>query len=385
MSERIHPLCRLAGRHRLHILGVNSGTSIDGLDCALVQITDARPCPRVRCVLTQHCDYPQRLRASLRSLAAQDIISKEHAVRAHLALGSFVAEVVATLVRDGHRIDAAASHGQTIAHYPRTRAHKGGSWCGTWQIGALNAIAQQTGLVTVGDFRMADIAAGGMGAPLSGYYHHLLFGAGMPALNLGGIANISVSRVQNGRLDILAFDTGPGNMVSDTLAQILLGRGYDRDGAMARRGRPMSDLMRRALTDRYFNLRPPKTCGREQFGRPFVEWHFLHGRSQRVAPADLLATAVEVTAITVADAVNRWVRRGTKERRLVVTGGGTRNAALMQRLSFHLPAWRLCGSEEWGVPSTFVEPTGFALLARETLRGRAGNLGGATGDRKSVV
>jgi len=390
-----HPLTRLLARRRLHVLGINSGTSIDGLDLALVEIRDDTPSPSVHCIRAEHFAYPRRLREALANLAASETISKESAARTHFALGEFIAETVMRhgLSREaararpplsgGTRVDLIGSHGQTIGHFPARRRGAAGS--ATWQIGALNAIAQRTGVVTIGDFRAADVAAGGMGAPLSGYYHHILFGLGIPVLNLGGIANISVSRCRRGRVEILAFDVGPGNMLLDALARILLDRPYDSDGCVARSGQPHADIIATALKEPYFSRRPPKTCGREEFGLPVVKRLFFKRGVPLASAADLLASAVEITARAVAHAITRWVAPFTESRTLVVTGGGTRNLTLLEHLESRLPQWRLCGAEDWGIPSRFVEPVGFAVLAHETLRACAGNVGGGTGAREPVV
>lgn len=283
----------------------------------------------------------------------------------------------------GAPIDLIGSHGQTIGHFPARRRGAPGS--ATWQIAALNVIAQRTGIVTIGDFRAGDVAAGGMGAPLSGYYHHILFGPSLPVLNLGGIANISVSRRRRGRLEILAFDVGPGNMMIDTLARTLLDRPYDADGRVARSGRPNADIVVRALQEPYYRLRPSKTCGREEFGEATAARLFFRAGRPIAPAADLLASAVEITARAVVHAITRWVAPFTESRTLVVTGGGTRNLTLMTCLELILPQWQLRRAEDWSIPSRFVEPVGFAVLAHEALRARPGNSGGATGARGPAV
>ncbi|MEW5700749.1 MAG: anhydro-N-acetylmuramic acid kinase [Candidatus Zixiibacteriota bacterium] len=380
-----HPLQRLLSRRRLRVLGINSGTSIDGLDLALVEIRDRSPVPAVKCLLTCHVPLPPRLRRTLLRLAASTSIDKEEVARAHFALGDFMAASVRRLGLAGRRqpVDLIGSHGQTIGHFPAQTG--GGTENATWQIGALNTIAQRTGIPTIGDFRPADIAAGGMGAPLSGYYHHIIFGSGVPVLNLGGIANVSVSFVRRQGLRVLAFDIGPANMMSDALAQRLLRRRFDRDGALAAAGRPIPAIVARALRLSYFRASPPKSCGREEFGQATVSRLFFRDGRPLGRTTDLLATAVEITAQAVAIAVTRWVAPRTRRRELVLTGGGVHNHTLVRRLSTLLPQWRLPDSSDRLIPPQFVEPVGFAVLAHETLRGRAGNLGGATGASRSAV
>ncbi|MBI3872812.1 MAG: anhydro-N-acetylmuramic acid kinase [candidate division Zixibacteria bacterium] len=382
-----HPLVRLLRRRRLNVVGVNSGTSIDGLDLALVQITEDDPHPTVRYVNAWHRHYPLRLRESLMSLAASPAIDREAAARAHFALGEFIASCVLMIKNSARsaRIDLIGSHGQTIGHFPLGRGIGFGRGRATWQMGAPSVIAHRTGVVTVGDFRAADIAAGGMGAPLSGYYHHILFGEGAVVLNLGGIANVSVSRRRRGRLEILAFDIGPGNMMLDGLARLLLGSSHDHNGHAASRGRPMARILETALADGYFRRPPPKTCGREEFGEATLQRWFFRGSRPLAGAADLLATATEITAVSIARAVEPWIAPMTLSRRLIVAGGGAQNPTLVRRLGAHLPGWSIGSRTDRGIHPQCVEPVGFALLAYETLRGRAGNLGGATGAHEAAV
>jgi anhydro-N-acetylmuramic acid kinase len=370
-----HPLARLLARKRLRVLGINSGTSVDRLDGAMVEIeTSGRATTyRVRRVFTRR--FPPPLRGELCQLAIDAKVAKRRVSAAHLALGRFIGQSARLWMR-GMPADLVASHGQTIAHCPD------GPHRATWQIGAVNAVAIECGTAVIGDFRLADVAAGGMGAPLSGYYHHLLFGEGVPVLNIGGIANVSVSSTVRGRLNITAFDTGPGNMILDALAQKRVGRPFDRDGQSAARGAIQPGLLARLLALPYFQRRPPKTCGREQFGWDAVGRFF---ERSRLDTNDALSTATELTAWSIADAVRRWIAPRTAHRTLVVSGGGVANRHLRDRLGAYLGEWQLTPADTLGVPARFVEPVGFAALAGETLQARAGNCGGATGARRMAV
>jgi anhydro-N-acetylmuramic acid kinase len=339
-------------------------------------------------------------------------VTKEQVARAHFALGQWIADRVREFSRNRKTrgpVDLIACHGQTIAHFPNQGVSGGIRHKATWQIGSPAVIAHQTGVITVGDFRSADVAAGGMGAPLSGYYHSLLFGEDHVVLNLGGIANVSATRTRNGRLEILAFDVGPGNMIIDALAQTVLGKRYDASGKAAASGTPDRRLVNRILAAPYFLRRPPKTCGREEFGPRAVDKWFQQdrrgdptdrpcnsrGRTKGVgkdltragvnSPSDLLATAVEVTAAAVSRAVRQWVEPFAPVRSLILAGGGTRNRTLVRRVSELLPSLTVSISDQWGIPAQYVESAGFAVLAYETLRGRPGNLGGATGARPAIL
>lgn len=371
-----HPMVSALRRNPLRVLGINSGTSIDGLDGALVESTRSRGRISYRVAKTFSRAFPRAMRESLMRVSAADQVSKEEIVRIQFELGQFIGRTAVSWMKGSGRVDLIASHGQTIAHYPFGK-HKA-----TWQIGTLGEIAQITRRVTVGDFRPSDIAAGGMGAPLSGYYHHLLFGAGVPVLNVGGLANISVSRLVRGRLVVTAFDTGPGNMIIDALSERVLEHPYDHNGRAASRGKADARSVNAVLAHPYFSLRPPKTCGREEFGWDKMRRTFAE---RGLAPADALATAVEITAWSIADATRKWIAPGTQERALVVSGGGGRNAYLMTRLQEYLGDWELTTPDGWGIPSRYLEPVGFAALAIETLHGRAGNRGGGTGAKRPAV
>jgi anhydro-N-acetylmuramic acid kinase len=382
-----HPITRLLTRKRLRVLGVNTGTSIDGLDYALVAIDHTAGSMSFRILATGHRCFPRRLTADLRALAAQTTVEKAHVAHTHTALGIFIGDTINKFrAREGRgcRIDLVGSHGQTIGHFPRARDTRKPNADATWQIGAVNAIAHTTGLVTIGDFRIADTCAGGQGAPLSGYYHHLIFGTPRVVLNLGGIANLSSSRIRNRKLEVRAFDTGPGNMLSDALAQELLDRPFDQLGRAAAQGHPIDRIVSRVLRDPYFGMKPPKTCGREQFGAPFLKRHF-HSRRTATSVDDMLASAVEITARSVAAAVQRWIARFTACRSLVLAGGGAKNHTLVRRLTALLPEWQIVNSDALGIGLTALEPVGFAVLARETLYGRPGNLGGATSGAPGVL
>jgi anhydro-N-acetylmuramic acid kinase len=371
-----HPIIDAIRRNPVRVLGINSGTSVDGLDGALVEMTQKRGRRECRVIRTFSRAFPPTMREAILRASAADRISKQEVVQMQFALGRFIGRTATRWMRQCGRVDLIASHGQTVAHYPF------GARKATWQIGTLNEIAQMTGQITIGDFRPADIAAGGMGAPLSGYYHHLIFGAGVPVLNIGGLANISVSRMVRGRLSVTAFDSGPGNMLIDALSERLLDHPFDRNGHAASRGKADARAVNAVLAHPYFRLSPPKTCGREEFG-----W----GRMRRIfaerglAPVDALATAVEVTAWSIADATRKWIAPKTEERALVISGGGGRNAYLLMRLQEYLGDWQLTTPDGWGVPARYLESVGFAALGIETLHARAGNLGGATGAKRPAV
>ncbi len=386
-----HPITQLLKRSALHVLGINTGTSIDGLDLALVEVSGGGQRRKVRLLHTGSYPFPRSIQDTLHRLAGAERVDKRTVAAAHYRLGELIAESVIRFRKDLSRpvrIDLIGSHGQTIGHFPNAPGRggrKSSLTSATWQIGSSAVIARQTGIVTVGDFRAGDIASGGMGAPLSGFYHCLMFGANRVVLNIGGIANISAVRGRGPQFQILAFDIGPGNMVIDAIATRVLARRFDRDGKVAASGTPDPRILARARQHPYFRRRPPKTCGREEFGDATVRAWLGRRTTHRAEAPDLLASAIAVTTDAVVRAVRRWVEPFTPHRSMILTGGGTKNQTLVGALQEGLPDWEFADSGHFGIPAQYVEPVGFAILANETIRARPGNRGGATGGMPAVL
>jgi len=277
-------------------------------------------------------------------------------------------------------------HGQTIFHESEPVEYLGRRVASTLQIGEAAVVAERTGLWVISNFRERDIAAGGKGAPLVPLADYLLFRdrrAGRIALNIGGIANISIIPAGAERRDVLAFDTGPGNMVIDALVAHLTGgrQRYDRDGRIARRGAIRAKLLDSMLSDPYFAFEPPKTAGREQFGRDFVNGLIGTG----LPLPDLIATATELTAQTIAQAITCSVEGRDCVRDVIVSGGGVHNRCVMRRLRELLPQFTVESSAAHGVDPDAKEAIAFAVLAYEFIQGRPGNLPSATGARHAAL
>lgn len=371
-----------------------SGTSADGLDLAVVDIRDGRAGPGFHVRAVDTIRYPPSIKERVHQLMEAESCSFETLVRLHYRWAEFAAGSVHRFLSDSsippQSVDALACHGQTLAHYPHEKRFLGGSSRGTFQVGDPAVLARLTGYVTVGDFRWSDIAAGGSGAPLSGYYHHLMLsrlekrGTRQPplaVLNIGGMANISISREKAGRLTVTAFDTGPGNSLSDTIMRLWGGRGFDRDGRLAARGKIEENLLRKMTNHPYFRRRPPKSCGKEEFGSRFISHFYPMAPGNRSELCDRLATVGELVARSIADS-RRWLG---KIGGLAVVGGGRHNRHFTQRLGELISPVPLVSSDYLGLPGDFIEAIGFALLAHESLSGRAGNLGGATGAKPAIL
>lgn len=341
----------------MRVAGLISGTSTDGIDVAVVDIDD-----RIQVVATKTVPYPPEVREAI--LSAADVATVS---RLDFLLGELFAEALAKCGVPLETIDLIGSHGQTIFHEGEPIDFLSRKIASTLQIGEPAVIAARTGIETIADFRPADIAAGGKGAPLVPFLDYQLFRhpeMARIALNIGGIANVTMILAAAKREDVVAFDTGPGNMVIDALAPP-----FDRDGERARAGRVNEPLLERLLADPYYQRQPPKSCGREQYGVDFV----------RRTGIDV-STATELTARTIALAIASY----PATREVIVSGGGAHNGYLMERLRALIKP-RVTTSEEFGIDVDAKEAILFALLAYETHQRRAGNLPSATGARKPVI
>lgn len=359
----------------MRVAGIMSGTSLDGIDVAVVDIGK-----RIRVLSHRTVPYPRALREAVLGVSNTTTTTAEIA-RLHFLLGELYAEALA-----GEKVELIGCHGQTIFHEGAPVRYLGRRVASTLQIGDGSVLAERAGVPVVSDFRSRDIAAGGRGAPLVPYVDYLLFrhrSRGRIALNLGGIANLTAIPAGGSPDEVIAFDTGPGNMVIDALAaEYTDGRlTFDRDGRIAARGTLNRPLLDKLLGDAFYRRRPPKTAGREQFGREFTARLLATG----LPLPDLIATATALTAAAVAEGVARFVLPRMKTHELIVSGGGVHNPRLMAYLPAFLPALALCTSDVHGIDVDAKEAIAFAILAYETWHGRPSNLPAATGARHPVI
>ncbi|HTW63958.1 MAG TPA: anhydro-N-acetylmuramic acid kinase [Bryobacteraceae bacterium] len=345
----------------MRVAGLISGTSVDGIDVAVVDIGDG-----IHVVATATVPYPDDVRAAILSVSNADTHTSTIA-RLNFLLGELFAEALLKTGVPLETIELIGSHGQTIFHEGEPVEFCGRKIASTMQIGEAAVIAERTGIDTIADFRPGDIAAGGKGAPLAPFLDYELFRhreLARVALNMGGIANITVIPANAKTEQVIAFDTGPGNMVMDAVAPP-----FDRDGGRARAGHVNQAMLEKLLADPYYDREPPKSCGREQYGAEFV----------RETGIDI-ATATELTARTIALAIGRY----PETREVIVSGGGAHNRYLMERLAALLTA-RVTTSAEFGIGVDSKEAILFALLAYQTYHGHAGNLPSATGACKPAI
>jgi anhydro-N-acetylmuramic acid kinase len=376
----------------LIVAGVMSGTSADGVDVALVRLRGTGSYLHYDFLGHRHFEYPKPLRQAILNAMNAANISVAELSRLNFTLGEFYAEAVQQARRNirGSGLDLVGCHGQTIYHQGEAAPYLGKKIACTWQTGEGSVIAARLRVPVVSDFRPADMAAGGKGAPLVPLLDFVVFRSqqvGRIVQNIGGIANLTAIPAAASPRDMLAFDTGPGNMVMDQLMQILFGKPYDQDGAVASRGEVLVPVLEEALRDSYFKQKPPKTAGREEFGSPYAQ-NFLR-RCGRAAKADIIATAAALTAHSIARAIEHFVlqnKRG-KYARLIVSGGGTNNRTLMKMLQAEMKKLGLMirQSDKYGVPSQAKEALAFALLAYQTWHQQPGNVPAATGASKPAV
>ncbi len=374
------------------VAGVMSGTSADGVDVALVRLRGTGSYLHYDFLGHRHFEYPKAVRQAILSAMNAANISVAELSRLNFVLGEFYAEAVQQARRKirGFGLDLVGCHGQTIYHQGEPTPYLGKKIACTWQTGEGSVVAARLGVPVVSDFRPADIAAGGKGAPLVPLLDFVIFRSqqvGRIVQNIGGIANLTAIPAAANPREMLAFDTGPGNMVIDQLMQILFNKPYDQDGEVASRGNILAPVLEEALRAPYFKQKPPKTAGREEFGREYAQ-AFLR-RCGRAAKPDIIATATALTAQSIAQAIERFVlpnKRG-KYARLIVSGGGTNNRTLMKMLHAEMKKLGLMirQSDKYGVPSQAKEALAFALLAYQTWQQQPGNVPSATGASKPAV
>ena len=371
-------------------LGIMSGTSADGIDVALVRMSGRKASLENFAAFP----FPRQVQKTILKLGEGRPVTTGEISQLNFLLGELFAGAALAACKKFRvtpaQIDVIGSHGQTVFHQGTPTRFNGQSVASTLQIGEPSVIAARTGITTVGDFRPADMAAGGQGAPLVPFVDFLLYRhrqIGRVALNIGGIANVTVIPAGARLEDVFAFDTGPGNMVIDALVRHFThGRkGFDRNAEMAAKGNLLSGLLQTLLRDRYFSKLPPKTAGREQYGERYLRALLSHREARSANPEDVIRTATILTALSILDAFHRFVAPKVKIGELIVSGGGAHNPLLMAQLESGLSGVRVREAGELGVSGDAKEAFAFAVLAYETLHKRPANVPGATGAKKAVV
>jgi len=378
----------------LLVLGLMSGTSADAIDVALAKISGAPPHLSAQLLNHTSINFPQAIRKEILRVAEQQPISAGDLSQLNFRLGEVFAEAALTACKRFRiakkKIALIGSHGQTIFHQGTPVPYLARPTASTLQIGEASIIAARTNITTVADFRPADIAQGGQGAPLVPYADYLLYRhpkLGRVSLNLGGIANITVLPANAKPTQVFAFDTGPANMLIDALVQHFThGRQrYDKNASLAQTGRAIPALVNELMKDPYFRLAPPKSTGREYYGRAYVKNLLSAGRRHHAKPTDLIRAATIFTALSIVDALHRFVLPRHKIHQLIISGGGARNPLVIAQLAAALPQIEIVPSAQLGVPEEAKEAYAFALMAYETFHQRPANLPSATGAQGPAI
>jgi len=373
------------------VAGVMSGTSADGVNVAIVRLLGRGFGLKLQLLGEYQAAYPANVRRAVLAAMNAPVASVTDLARLNFLLGELYADAVLAAQKEaGVKLALAGCHGQTLYHQGEAAPYLGRKIACTWQTGEGAVLAARLGVPVVSDFRPADMAAGGKGAPLVPFLDHVIYRdrrVGRIVQNLGGIANLTAIPAAAKPEQVIAFDTGPGNMVIDAVVERLCGRKYDRDGRIAAAGRVLDNIVSQVLRGSFFRARPPKTAGREQFGREFVE-RFLHACG-KAREEDIVATATAITARSIGDALRDFVlrKRGANFREYVVSGGGANNRTLLAMLEAEVRRLnlKLRRSDEFGIPSESKEAIAFAVLAYQSWQRQASSVPSATGARHAAV
>lgn len=370
------------------IIGLMSGTSADGLDVVLVKVRGHGPGAAIEQHYFASYAYPVAVRDHLLHVASDGSI--DDAARLNILLGQVFADCVGRFLKSqGMRhsdVDLIGSHGHTIRHLPGRVSLFGRNIRATMQVGDPSAIAKLTGIITIGDFRTGDMAVGGQGAPLVPYFDYLMFSgdASTAAVNIGGIANVTLLVAGGTPREIVAFDTGPGNMLIDGAVRKFFNQSFDKDGEIARQGKVIRKLLEGLMMQAYLVKSPPKSTGREQFGEAFAG-EVVDAFAGDAKPEDLVATFTEFTACSIYDQITRFGPEKKPPQELILSGGGAKNVFLVERLQEYFRDTLFRPISDFGISEASKEAVCFAVLANEALNGHPANVPSATGADHPVI
>ena len=374
------------------VIGLMSGTSADGVDAVLVRITGHGIDTKVEQLAFVSPPYTEEVRDLILKMAAGDFGGTKEACLFNVLMGELFADACLQLCEEaGIRpadVDLIGTHGQTVYHIPDAESQCGREITATLQLGEPSVLCEKIGAITVSDFRVRDMAAGGLGAPLVPYTEYILYSdptRNVGLQNIGGIGNITILPAGGKLDDLTAFDTGPGNMLMDSVvARITDGRlRYDAGGAIAASGKVSKELLDELMKDPYLTKMPPKTTGREYYGADFVDYIMKTGESLGLCGEDILATTTMFTAASIAHSLNHLCQ--PKPDRLIVGGGGSLNPTLMKMIAECLPDVEVMTNEDLGLDSSAKEAVAFALVANETIQSMCNNAPAATGAKHPVI
>jgi len=385
-------LFNLHNQSARRVVGLMSGTSLDGVDAVLAHIEGSGHDLDLEQEAFVHVPYPDPLRSLLHRNSTPDSSSVRNLARLNVRLASIYAEAVGRVLGEAGRnrdaLDLVGSHGQTVHHLPEPADCAGEEVRATLQIGNPSTLANRLGVPVVGDFRSADLALGGQGAPLVPYFDYVTCTApdeDRGLLNLGGISNLTVLPANGAPEEVRAFDTGPANMVIDALAERLFDVPFDRDGHHAAAGTPDHDLLADLLEGGFFRREPPKSTGREDFGAEYVDRLLGAARSRSLDAEDTMATATLLTAASVYQAYAQYIRPEQTLDVLVASGGGVHNNTLMEMLGEAFSPIPVHSAAAFGLDADAKEALCFSVLAHETVNGVPTSLPSVTGASTSTL
>ncbi|MFN3532249.1 MAG: anhydro-N-acetylmuramic acid kinase [Candidatus Brocadia sp.] len=414
----LHKILQLQHKNPKKVIGLMSGTSADGIDACLVEISGNGIHTKIHILDFETYPYDEATRNAILETCNPQTGTVDKICQLNFYLGILFAEAAKSIANKARipitDIDLIGSHGQTIYHMPdstvkqplteyengigghgsgvRDQPWKAGSVLrSTLQIGEPSVIAQATGVTTVADFRPRDIAAGGQRAPLVPYADFILFRdkeKGRALQNIGGIANVTFLPRDCGIRDVIAFDTGPGNMVIDRITELITNdtSHFDEGGRLAATGKVNDRLLATLLAHPYLVKPPPKTTGREVFGRPFADNLYSDAVHSGIGGLDILATVTAFTARTIADSYKRWILTRYHLSEIILSGGGSYNDTLVKFLiQYAPPSVKIHSINKFGIASNAKEALAFAILANEAIAGNPNNIPGATGAREAVI
>jgi len=384
-------LFELVNKNVKNVIGLMSGTSVDGVDVALVEITNNWIETRINLIGFIEYPFPEGLKSVILRNSVKESSNVEDISQLNFLISQIYAEAIYSLCEqinfDKDKIDLIGSHGQTIQHLPKATNYFEHQVASTLQIGDPSVLAKLTGKITVGDFRPSDVALGEQGAPLVPYFDFLLFHSNEKnrgLLNIGGISNITILHKEKGQNNVLAFDTGPGNMMIDILMKRFFDKEFDNNGDIANSGKLNEDLLIALITkDSFIESEPPKSTGREYYGIEFLMP--LFDEFKNVSPEDWLHTITKFTAYSVFRNYEKFIENETKLDELFISGGGAKNKFLYQSLAQYFENTEVKVIDEIGVSSDAKEAICFAVLANETISGNPSNIPRTTGAYKSTI
>lgn len=385
-------LCKLSEKEVKNIIGLMSGTSLDGVDVVLIEVEGSGTFTKLNMIGFMEYPFPPGMKERLLKNSVKETSNVEDISQLNFLLSKIYANAVDELCLelefDIQNIDLIGSHGQTIQHLPNKVEYLGYNIASSLQIGDPSVLAKLTGIVTVGDFRTGDIALGGEGAPLIPYFDYIMFhshSVNRALLNIGGISNFTILNKDKGMKDVLAFDTGPGNMLMDTLTKKLYGESFDRDGDFARSGKINKELFQALIEkDEFIERTPPKSTGREYYGELFLA--DLLTKYKNVTREDWLNTVTEFTAYGIFRNYEKFVQEDTAINELIISGGGAKNKYLYHRLSNKFGKnVELKIIDDIGISSDAKEAICFAVLANETISGNPTNIPRTTGASRPTI